>query len=254
MNNIDNGTGKIESRIKLVRSSSIGNYSWDTSDSNINNGYGINDWTQADLMQELNGDYLDTTLTENTTWYNNQNNAKTETFDITKRLNSLSQTRIDNAKWYLGGTNYSQYSLDSEGNAAKFYEYERGTTVWGSKSGQTCNDGYCPRTTEWTGKVALIYPSDYGFAIGENVRNTCLTYSLAKYVNETCKYSNWIYLSAYQWLLSPRTNSSSSAFGAIKLADYNTYRAATVRPTVYLKSEITITGGDGSQTNPYTLG
>ena len=36
MNNIDDGTGKKETRIKLIRNESIGAYSWDSSESSIN--------------------------------------------------------------------------------------------------------------------------------------------------------------------------------------------------------------------------
>ena len=64
--------------IKLVKSETLGNYSWDTSQSGVNSGWGINDWTQSDLKNELNGDYLNSNLTENTTWYNGQNNKKTQ--------------------------------------------------------------------------------------------------------------------------------------------------------------------------------
>ena len=69
MNNVDDGNGKKETRIKIIRITSLGNYSWDTSDSNADSGYGINDWTGADLMHELNGDYLNTSLSANTKWY-----------------------------------------------------------------------------------------------------------------------------------------------------------------------------------------
>ena len=40
MNNIDDGTGNKESRIKLIRDEAIGQYSWDTSDSTVNSDYG----------------------------------------------------------------------------------------------------------------------------------------------------------------------------------------------------------------------
>ena len=57
---------------------------------------------------------------------------------------------IGNAKWYLGGT--ANYDSSSNGLASHFYKYERGTGV------------YSGRSTSWTGKVGLMYPSDYGYA------------------------------------------------------------------------------------------
>ncbi len=51
--NIDNG-GQQESLVKIIREESIGNYSWDSSASGINNGYGVNEWSEADVMKLLN--------------------------------------------------------------------------------------------------------------------------------------------------------------------------------------------------------
>ena len=248
MNHVDDGTGKKETRIKLIRNDSLGNYSWDSSDSTVNSGWGINDWTQADLMKELNGDYLNNNLTANTYWYNGQNNQKTEIFDYTKRLSLHTQNIIGNAKWYLGGNN-NEYSTASE-----FYIAERKNNVWGSTSGQTCNDGACPRATSWTGKVALAYPSDYGFAIGGTVRDACLEKMLFDYTSNDC-YSN-------QWLPSSvlLTSSSSSKYKTSFLNSTGNIffdrviRNETVVPVVYLKSWVRITGGQGTPENPYTLG
>ena len=56
MNNITNldDEGKEESLVKIIRADSIGDYSWDSSASGINNGLGVNEWSQADLMKLLN--------------------------------------------------------------------------------------------------------------------------------------------------------------------------------------------------------
>ena len=54
MNNIDDGTGKKETRIKLIRNESIGMFSWDSSEFSVNRGSGVNEWSQADLMKLLN--------------------------------------------------------------------------------------------------------------------------------------------------------------------------------------------------------
>ena len=265
MNNVDDGTGKQETRIKLIRATSLGSYSWDTSDSSINSGYGISDWTQADLKNELNGDYLDTSLQANTNWYNGSSNAQTGVYDYTKGLTSVAQAQIGNAKWYLGGHN-----TEAERIPSIMYTLERGTKVWGSTSGQTCNDGACPRATEWTGKVALIYPSDYGYATAGGTttnRSACIgtlsTYSSSS--GETwqnsgysdCKNNDWLEPSSgYYWLLSPYSNSASSAF-YVRSTGYVSYASTrdnlSVRPAVYLESSVTISGGNGTPEKPYEL-
>ena len=37
------------------------------------------------------------------------------------------------------------------------------------------------------------------------------------------------------------------------IANYGYSSESAIRPTLYLSSEVKITGGDGSQSNPYTL-
>ena len=204
-------------------------------------------------MQELNGDYLDTILTANTMWYNGYNNQKTSEYDYTKGLKSSAQILIGNTKWYLGGQEYSVYNAEGEGTASKFYEYERGTTVWGSKSGQTCNDGACPRNTSWIGKVALAYPSDYGYAVGGESRSTCLGKKLADYENENCHTSQWLF--SYGWLLSSSSGGSEGVFRAygdgLDSSSANSYYA--VVPAVYLKSDVSISEGNGTESEPFVI-
>ena len=105
MNSMDDGTGKTEPRIKLIRADGINNfvrYSWDSSDASTNSGWGVNEWTQADLMNELNGDYLDTSLTANTLWYNGPKNKKEAEYNYEDGLKADAQNLIGNAKWLLG--------------------------------------------------------------------------------------------------------------------------------------------------------
>ncbi len=70
MKDIDDGTGNKEDRVKLIRASSIGSYSWDTSESSVNSGYGVNEWSQADLMKLLNPDYESETVGGSLYWNN----------------------------------------------------------------------------------------------------------------------------------------------------------------------------------------
>ena len=285
MNNIDDGVGNKETRIKLIRNESLGNYSWDTStgsasataeDPIVNNGYGINQWGPstnyttgavypgADLMQELNGDYLDITLTENTTWYNGSNNIKKATFDYTKRLKESSQNLIGNVVWYTGTYNDS-LAGSSDITTPVTYQNERKNNPNATDNGKYCRSGssYCndtiTRTYEWTGKVALMSISDFGYAVGGEIRNMCLTTNLNAYDTNNCNTNDWLHKEAYQWTLSPNAsfdyaNSVSQIRNTGILTNYDTYDNKTVNPSVYLKSNVKITGGDGTSTDPYTLG
>ena len=269
MNNVDNGTGKKETRIKLIRDEPFWGYSWDSSSSNINSGYGVNDWSQADLMYELNGDYLNTNLTENTYWYNEANNKKTLEYDYTKGLKKDAQKMIENAKWYLGGSAYA------DKNAGKMYLVERSNNVWGSTSGQICDDGACPRATTWVGKVALMYPSDYGFAVGDTrdiggnritaSRSDCLAKDLSSFTGNYCYLNDWLWSYSEQSLITPSTRTNHTALyiwgsggedddGNVVNYYDNLAIGMEASPVVYLKENVYITNGDGSIESPYELG
>ena len=89
----DDGTGKIENRIKLIKDQSIGNKYWDTSGE-----YGSNNWARpATLNTELNTTYLNSLTRE-------------------------AQNMIGDAKYYLGG--YKDTTITSE----VMYQYERKTS------------------------------------------------------------------------------------------------------------------------------
>ena len=265
MNNIDDGTGNLETRIKLVRNESLGGYMWDSSASNINGGGGLNDWTQADLMHELNGDYLNTNLNENTMWYDWLNDRQNAVFDYTKKLNTTSQNIIGIAKWSLGGFENKQANLIP----STMYNMERGTKVYPEVSGQNCSDVACPRVLFWVGKVALIYPSDYALATAggnETNRYTCIkTYTTSINASDNrwnlytdCRNNDWIFSSSsIQWTISPDSYSrsrSNTVYTNGIVYDYLTSDTYAVRPSVYLTSEVSIASGSGIETDPYVIG
>ena len=240
-NNVDDGTGNKETRLKIIRNESIGNYSYDSSASTVNNGYGVNDWSKADLMTELNTLYYNST---SGTCYNGRNNASTTCNFTSTGLDSTARSMIDNAVYHLGG------SSDYRGlYADDYYNAERGTTVYDCST----DDGACPRATTWTGKVGLMYPSDYAYAVDLSL----CTKSGYNYNNSTCKSNDWLLYSSSQWTIIPFSSNAYYAFyvgstgNFYDILVYGTYAA---RPVLYLKSDVTIVGGEGTSSNPYQLG
>ena len=158
--------------------------------------------------------------------------------------------------------------------ASYMYNFERGNLT-----GKQCSSGwYCSdqitrnNPPTWTGKVGLIYPSDYAYATsGGNTtdRATCLSKQVGNVDANTtpnwyntytdCKDNNWLLnASHWSWLLSPNAHSLYSprvfrmtASGYITY--YNSLDAGSVRPTVYLKSGVKMTGGTGSNADPFVL-
>ena len=258
--NVKDSTGKLERKIKLVRDESLGAYSWDATG---NSDWGFNDWTEADLMNELNGDYLNTGLTANkNNWYNSYFDwdssankpvfRQTGVFDYTKVIKSNYQNMISESVWNIGGNSFTgsaPYTL----NLLSQYNAERETITYKNS-----------RPTEWTGKVGLIYASDYGYAstlaeCHENLR-AGITYDTANksydYSNGKCKIDNWLAKSNFRWTLSPVSSSLANVFsvngaGAVNIDD--AYTSLGVFPAVFLKSDIKITSGTGEKDKPYIL-
>ena len=236
MNNIDDGTGKKETRLKIIRDESIGNYSWDNKGEN-----GENDWTTASLQTVLNsGAYYNRTSGE---CPYGQNGATTSCDFTSTGLTEDAKSLISNAVWNLGGSN-----TYNDVTASMFYERERGTGV------------YSGRSTTWTGQIGLIYPSDYGYATsgGSGIdRAECLASVLYNWDNLSDCYNNdWLYIGASQWTITQNFAYISSVFDAHKsgrVSSYNAYNTDHVFPVTYLISSVKVTGGDGSSSNPFAL-
>ena len=245
-NNIDDGTGTKETRLKIIRNEPIGEYSWDnkasgTGSSTSSNG--SNDWSDSALQIVLNsGAYWNRTSGE----CPYGSNGATTSCDFSNiGLTSEAKTMISNAVWNLGGSS----TLDDV-TASTFYEREIGTTV------------YTGRPTEWTGQIGLMYPSDYGYATsGGSItdRASCLATELYNWDNISDCYNNdWLYKSGTnQWTLTPDSDLSYRVFyvysyGAVDLnnALYATY---AVSPALYLSSNVRISGGTGVESDPFTL-
>ena len=262
--NVKDSSGATSKKLKLVRDESLGRFSWDAKlNLEYNDYWGINDWTKADLMKELNGDYLDTTLTVNkNNWYNSYydlTNKKpvlrqTGEFNYTNVIKSNYQNMISESLWNIGGNTYSKLETPPYGlPLLDQYNKERGTITYQNS-----------RPTTWTGKVGLIYPSDYGYATTlaechENLR-AGVTYDKANdkwdYTNGKCKTDNWLAKSSWYWTLSPYYEGALNVFivcGDGAVSDYGAYDAVNVYPSLYLKSNVEFFSGTGEKNNPYKL-
>ena len=193
--------GVFGNNVKLVRSETLGKLSWDSSESSVNDGYGVNEWSQADLKNYLNTMYYGGT---SVTCYNGQNNQTTTC--PTNTIDETSKSLIDNHLWNTGAPNYNELydSTTKSYDTVEFYKAERGTV-----NGKICTSGdYCndtvTRTTEWTGYIALPYVTDWAYASSENDCNTKIDQSSTY----KCKNNNWMHRSTTTWYLSPGAFSS----------------------------------------------
>ena len=235
----DDGTGKVEKRLKIIRNESIGGYSWDYNSS----GNYINEWSTAQLNNLLNsGAYYNKTTG---TYYNNSTTASNVDFTTTG-LTEKAKAMIGDAKWYLGGS-----STNRDATTPMFYTRERGTIV------------YSGRSTSWTGKVGLMYPSDYGYATSGGTttnRASCLATEMYNWDNSSvsdCKNNDWMYNSSiWQWTITPCRDNSNRVFivdYAGYVGDRRVFSYVGVRPVVHLNSAIKVITGSGTKESPYIL-
>ena len=248
--------GNVSKRIKLIRATSIGNYSWDNKNTSTGaeDELGKNDWTTARLMKLLNPSTVYTTDSNDNgngqslywnktsgTCFSGQNNATTSCDFTSTGLTSQAQSQIDKVKYYLGGTSSYQglYADD-------YYNFERGTTV------------YSGRQTTWPGYIGIMYPSDYAYATDLSV---CTKDGYNYDIDKTnCGGKDWLFNSSSTWLISPYSGNSYFAFYVISSGlvhgNRNVYDSNGVRPVAYLKSSTQIVNetGTGTQSDPYIIG
>lgn len=246
-NNIEKEDGTKENLIKIINDENIGRYSWDTSLTSDGDGKGKNLWYQADLMKLLNPNYefnkIGGSLYYNSTsgdCHVNSDNASTPC-DFTKiGLKDIYKKAVENVSWSLGQATTSQ-------NAKEIYEYERNSDV---------------TVKNWHGKIAVLYASDYMFATSGDAsysRDECLNLTGENLHNNTdCYLNNYLYKSYPQWTLTPNFKWDNNVLDISESGVVSTNNAYSstyyIRPTLFLKSNILITSGDGSSNTPYQLG
>ena len=262
--------GVFDGNVKIMRNEIIGNIAYDVDeedtylqsiarDNNGNNSrveflnYNISDEEVIiKLVPDLKfgqSDYSKSSLQKilNNYYYNGLKYIGASTYDFTSTglKNATTRNIIDNITYNLGGHN------DSTIYSNQIYGYERGTTV---PSGNA---------TTWTGKIALAYPSDYGYAVDLSLCQK----QLSAYNDATCAANNWMETivtnngATNGWLLTPDSGKASYAWNVDSSGyvydswDYNrnTFNAFGVVPVLSLTAELGIGSGLGTSSNPYQL-
>ena len=109
-----------------------------------------------------------------------------------------------------------------------------------------------------------MYPSDYGYATAGGAttnRAACLAKEMLNWDGSDvsdCKNNDYLFkLSSSQWTLVPYSSNPASVFNVYTLGIVDNNGACDpfwVRPTLYLKSNISITDmGNGTSESPYQL-
>lgn len=143
-------------------------------------------------------------------------------------LNSISQAQIVTHNFGIGAVTDNNNDLENQVNA------ENGTT--------------------WNGKIAIPTVSEY---LRTNSNENCKTFRSYSVNYDTCKNTTWMFSSNDWWTLSAYNNNSDRVFWVMNIGDIN-YSSSIesrigVRPTLYLSQDIKITGGTGTESDPYEI-
>ena len=152
------------------------------------------------------------------------------------KLDETASSQVETVTWYLGGASNSRLSGE------EYYAFERGTRV------------YSGRPTSWSGKVGLMYASDYIYTYAYGVDDTC--YNNGYECRNGTPSSGWLYInSVSQWTLFPFAGLAEDAF----LFDTDGYmvngwvmNSNVVRPALHLRSDIVLSGS-GTVEDPYQI-
>jgi len=144
-------------------------------------------------------------------------------------LTEESHNLISEVNWNIGG-NDNTYS----DTASRFYTAERG------------NAGAYGSTSTWQGNVGLMYPSDFGFAVGGSNRTSCLSTALNSY-GDGCHSNDWLAgSSAWTMTSTVAMDYQVHYVGSDVITKTAPYGSYGIRPVVYLDKDVVITGGSGT--------
>lgn len=270
-------------KVKIIREEALGNnllVSWDSSASNENSGFGIDNWPTSDLAAMLNNYYIG--KNDSCTYCNDTGQAicKNSCNSIIKPLSTAAINMLENTKFYLGALGYNDKHGDNNcvktvndsltqkrcvWSAQAAYKKERAGRGSESKKCTSYDPKQCgaynPFTNTWTGLVGVPYPSDYGFAFPPtSACITDITYNVQ--LADSCVSQNWLNegSSKGMWTISPREadwfDDAIWSIGEGSVYDSvaaEIVRRATIRPTVHLKASIRVVSGNGTKSNPYKV-
>ena len=215
---LTSGCSTTENRVKIIRNDSIGGIK-----------YGDNStWMGSNIQNLLNTCYVEKTSSCDSYCYSHSTSVK-------------------------GTCDYSSDGIDATDFYGKMVEDVYFNVGAGDSTYKTAANYYTQEIathTTSTSKIGLMYASDWGYAI-EGF--TGVLGSSGKPWNSSDK--NWLMSNGYEWTMSAYSSSFPlyASYGGY-LDGYSASYGYSIRPVLYLKSNLYVTGGTGSKVDPYRIG
>ena len=199
--------------VKIIRNDSIGGLVYNADTTSSST------WVGSTIQKNLNECFLD------------QNNNTCATYCY---------SYYGSSRKPVAKCDYTQNGIASSGDYYNMiYDgvyWNIGVTNSTEASGKTQYDKEKTSQTSTTLKIGLMYASDYGYAMNNGSKN------------------NWLFTKGYEWTMTARSSSRPvDVHPTGGLGNSSAYNGYAVRPVLYLKSNVYVISGDGSEGNPYKI-
>ena len=224
------GCSSTENRVKIIRKESIGGLVYkvnETSDST---------WMDSTMQKLLNTCYLGKKSDTDTTcasycysYYDSTYKAvaKCDYSSIGINESDYYGNMIESVYWNVGEPSSGSYV-----NADNQYTKEIASY------------------TSSTSKIGLMYASDWGYAIEGFTGVLGKSGSPYNYMNK-----NWLFTNGFEWTMSAYSLSYPHDVNYYGYLNHNySYYGYAARPVLYLKSNVYVVSGSGSEADPYIIG
>ena len=206
--------------VKIIRNDSIGGLSYNANETSSST------WVGSTIQKNLNECFLGQ--------INSRNNTTCATYCYSYYNSSYKP---------VAKCDYTQNGIASSGDYYNMiYDgvyWNIGVTGSTSTSGSTQYTKEKASLTSATLKIGLMYASDYGYAM-----------------NSTNDYkNNWLFTKGFEWTMTAYSSSYPVLvhfIGGLN-GNYDASIGYAVRPVLYLKSNVYVVSGDGSEGNPYKI-
>ena len=224
------GCSSTVNRVKIIRKESIGAlvYKANTTDDAT--------WMDSTIQKLLNTCYL----------------GKKSDTDST--CASYCYTNYDSSYKPVAKCDYSSIGINESDYYGKMIESVYWNVGEPSSSGYVnADDQYTKEIasyTSGTSKMGLMYASDWGYAIEGFTGVLGSSGRPYNYMNK-----NWLFSNGYEWTMSAYFSSSPLLVHYNGSLYYNySYIGYAARPVLYLKSNVYVVSGSGSESDPYIIG
>ena len=207
--------------VKIIRNDSIGGLVYNANETSSST------WVGSTIQKNLNECFLGQ--------INSRNNTTCETYCYSYYTSSSKP---------VAKCDYTQNGIASSGD---YYNMIYNGVYWNigfdgsspTTTGKTQYEKEKAIQTSSTLKIGLMYASDYGYAM-----------------NSTDDYkNNWLFTKGLEWTMTAysSTNPVHVAYNGGLNGTASAYVGYAVRPVLYLKSNVYVISGDGSEGNPYKI-